>query len=212
MPSTMFDVTIPISDRLPVWPGDPPVSVVAVGASGGMEPRISHIQLSSHAGTHVDPPAHFVRGGVTVDRLPLDLLIGPAWVIHVPGRQRLTGADLAAASVPAGVERLLIRTDNSTRATASLFSGMDFAALAENAAPWLLQRGVRLVGIDGPSIEAAAATEAPVHLALLAAGVVIVEGLALYGVVPGLYQMICLPLLIEGGDGAPARVVLVRND
>jgi arylformamidase len=146
-----------------------------------------------------------------VDELPLDVLIGPAWVAHIPGTQTISAANLDAASIPADITRLLIRTDNSARATASLFATMEFAALATDAKDWLLDRRVRLVGIDGPSVELPISPEAPVHRALLGAGVIVVEGLDLAEVAPGTCQLICLPLRIAAGDGSPARVVLVRD-
>ncbi len=201
----LYDISLPISDSLPVWPGDPSVTVTRTGTL----PAVSQISLGSHAGTHVDPPAHFLPGGATVDQLPLEVLIGPAWVAHLPGPGPIGAATLEAAVIPVGTTRLLLRTENSIRRLVQ--SGFDtaFVALAPDAAAWLLDRGVRLIGIDGPSIEPYGAPGAPVHHVLLAAGVVIVENLALAEVAAGAYQLICLPLRITAGDGAPARAVLV---
>ena len=207
MPRTLIDVTLPISDKLPVWPGDPPVHVTRV--SDGL-PMVSGLSMSVHAGTHVDAPAHFLPGGVGVDALPLDVLIGPAWVARFAGRGPLTAGMLAEAAIPAGTVRLLICSANSDRIGEGF--DPDFVALAPDAAGWLLDHGVRLVGIDGPSVEVYAAPGDPAHRALLAAGVIIVENLALAGVAPGAYDLICLPLPIVGCDGAPARVVLVTSD
>jgi arylformamidase len=201
-------VTLPLSERLAVWPGDPPVGVARLGE--GL-PAVSALSMSSHAGTHVDAPAHFIRGGATVDALPLEILVGRAWVAHWPGPGPITAAAMATAGIPQGAERLLIRTDNSNRADAGVPFDPGFVALAADAADWLLVRGVRLVGIDGPSIEPFIAPGEPVHRALLAAGVVIVEGLALAEIAAGAYELICLPLRIAGCDGAPARVVLMRD-
>ncbi len=201
----IVDITRPLHDGIPVWPGDPPVSL----RPSASLPAVSQLSLSSHAGTHVDPPAHFVVGGRTVDTLPLETLLGPAWVAHLPGYAPITGAMLAAAAIPSAVTRLLLRTANSDRVAA----GFDpaFVGLAPDAAAWLLERQVRLVGIDGPSIEPFDATGEPVHHLLLGAGVIIVEGLALAGVAPGPWELICLPLRIAAGDGAPARALLVRD-
>jgi arylformamidase len=229
MPRTLIDVTLPISDKLPVWPGDPPVYVTRVSddllpdegrrtkdgglhvtrVSGGL-PMVSGLSMSCHAGTHVDAPAHFLLGGVGVDALPLDVLIGPAWVVRFAGRGPLTASLLDEAAIPTGTARLLIRSGNSDRVVEAF--DPDFVALAPDAAAWLLDHGIRLVGIDGPSIEAYDAPGDPVHRALLAAGVIIVESLALAGVAPGAYELTCLPLRIAGCDGAPARVVLVTRD
>ena len=203
MPSILIDVTLPVTERLPIWPGDPPVVVLPMAAA---LPRVSQLSMSVHAGTHVDAPAHFFGAGAGVDELPLDVLIGPAWVAHFLEQGPLTASMLAGAAIPAGTIRLLIRSSNSDRIVDAFHP--DFVALAPDAAAWLLDRGIRLVGIDGPSIEAYDAPGDPVHRVLLGAGVIIVENLALAGIVPGPYELICLPLPIAGGDGAPARVVL----
>jgi arylformamidase len=207
MPRTLIDVTLPISDKLPVWPGDPAVHVTRVSDD---LPMLSGLSMSCHAGTHVDAPAHFLPGGVGVDALPLDVLIGPAWVVRFGGRGPLTASMFAGAAIPTGTVRLLIRSDNSDRVVEAF--DPDFVALAPDAAAWVLDHGIRLVGIDGPSIEAYYAPGDPVHSTLLAAGVVIVENLALAGVAPGAYDLACLPLRIAGCDGAPARVVLLTID
>ncbi len=207
MPRTLIDVTQPVFERMPVWPGDPPVLVAAV--SDGL-PLVSGLSMSCHAGTHVDAPAHFLAGGAGVDVLPLDVLIGPVWVVHFAGRRPLTATLFAGAAIPMGTVRLLIRSTNSDRVGEAF--DPDFVALAPDAVAWLLAHGIRLVGIDGPSIEAFDAPGDPVHRALLAAGVIIVENLALAGVAAGAYELTCLPLPIVGCDGAPARVVLATMD
>ena len=207
MPRILVDVTLPISDQLPVWPGDPVVHVAIV--SDGL-PQVSGLNMSCHAGTHVDAPAHFLQGGAGVDALPLDVLVGKAWVVHFAGQDRVTAAALAGAGIPEGTIRLLIRSDNSSRPVGNFET--DFVALTPDAAKWLLARHVRLVGIDGPSIEAYLAPGDQVHRALLGAGVIIIENLALWGIAPGAYELLCLPLPIVGGDGAPARVVLLSID
>jgi arylformamidase len=208
MSRILVDVTLPISDRLPVWPGDPPVRMARV--SEGL-PMVSWLSMSVHAGTHVDAPAHFMAEGATVERLPLDVLMGSSWVVCIAGQGMITAVMLAAAGIPEGTIRLLIRTDNSDRAVEAFET--DFVSLTPDAAEWLLARHFRLVGIDGPSIEAYAAPGDPVHRSLWGAGVIIVENLALGGIASGAYELICLPLPIAGSDGAPARVVLATmND
>lgn len=236
MPPNLIDVTLPISAHLAVWPGDPPVEIVWPDEA---LPAFAHLSLGNHAGTHVDAPAHFVRGGVTAEALALETLIGPAWVVHLPGGAAITAAALEASGIPAGAPRLLIRTDNSERTTsptrppllpgegsvptplpaqgggqgagdpASAAFDPDYVALAPDAADWLLAHGVRLVGVDGPSVDPFTASDFPVHRALLAAGVVVIERLALAQAAPGGYELICLPLPLVGCDGAPARVILI---
>ena len=202
----IYDISLPISELTPVWPGDPAVAIQRPLDAG---PWVSQISLGSHTGTHVDPPAHFIAGGATIDQLPLETLLGPAWVACVPEEKAITAAILTQANIPAGTTRLLLRTRNSEHLSGNLKFDPDFAALAPDAAGWLLAQGIRLVGIDGPSIELFATPGEPVHHALLGAGVVVVEGLALAAVPSGAYQLICLPLKVAGGDGAPARVVLI---
>lgn len=207
MPRTFIDVTLPFSDRLPVWPGDPPITILS---SRDTLPRLTQLCTGSHAGTHVDAPAHFIGGGVTVDALPLETLIGPAWVAHLPGLAAITAAALDRAGIPPATARVLIRTDNSARPITPAFDP-NFIALTADAAEWLLAHGVRLVGLDAPSADPFTAVDAPVHRRLLAAGLVFIENLRLGGAAPGAYELICLPLPLLDGDGAPARAVLVRE-
>ncbi len=186
-----IDITMPLGPGTPVYPGDPPVIMEPISApDGGDRYGLSRLSLGTHAGTHVDPPAHFVPGGATVEALPLEVLIGPALVAEAAAGQPVEAATITALPV---AERLLLRTGG--------------APLTEGAARALVARGVRLVGVDGLSV-APDERPGPVHHILLGAGVVVVEGLALAGVTPGAYTLICLPLRLEGGDGAPVRAVL----
>ena len=201
--SRFIDITLPLSPATPVWPGD---AAVAVHRSEGVA-VVSELRLSSHAGTHVDAPAHFIRNGGAVDGIALDTLVGPAWVAAIAGAAVVTGELLARAGIPPATERLLVATDNSRASPPAVFDPA-FVAFDRSAVDWLLARPIRLVGVDGPSVDPFANNEFHAHRALLSAGVVIVENLALQGVEPGAYRLICLPLRVEGGDGAPARVVL----
>lgn len=209
--SRFIDITQPFSTDLAVWPGDAPVEIRrAYGVA-----TVSELRLSSHVGTHVDAPAHFYRDGATVDQMPLDALIGSAWVAALPDVGCVTASALDQAGIPADAERLLLATRNSTarhRGRAAGASTFDpaFVALDPSAAGWLRARGIRLLGVDGPSVDPFDSDAFPVHRALLAAGVIIIENLLLLGVAPGSYRLICLPLPYEGGDGAPARVALER--
>lgn len=214
----IHDVTITVRAGLPTWSGDPPVELAewvgfaAAGGRAGDAYRVSRMSLGTHTGTHVDAPAHAFPDGPGVDRLPLDALVGPAWVVDVPSHRIVGAADLEASPAPQGTARLLIRTGNSRRGLwRSGALPERFVALSVDAARWLLDRGVRLVGVDGPSVEPAEAGVGPVHRALLAAGVVIVEGLDLAAVAPGAYRLICAPLRLAGADGSPARVLLEED-
>jgi arylformamidase len=205
----IYDISLPISNDLPVWPGDTPVAVG--GREPGVASRVSRITLSCHAGTHVDAPAHFLTDGATVDQLPLDVLVGPAWVAYLPGPDPITADRLAAAGIPDGPIRLLLRTDNSIGKSARRDFDRAYIAMTADAGAWLLARGMSLIGVDGPSVDPFDAVDSPLHYALLSAGVVIVENLDLTDIAPGGYRLACLPLRIVGADGAPARVVLIRE-
>ncbi len=204
----LFDVSVPLSEATPTFPGDPRFDIDAVRRMArGDSVNVSALHLGTHSGTHIDAPRHFFDSGPGVDGLPLDVLIGRARVIEIPGPRRgIEARDLAGADLP-GETRVLLKTGNSALWQSSEFR-KDFAFLAESGARLLLDRGIRLVGIDYLSIEQFNKEGAPVHHLLLERGVVIVEGLNLSGVPAGAYDMYCLPLDIAGADGAPARVVL----
>ncbi len=202
-----YDVTLPIREGMPVWPGDPPVRIERLSsAQAGDAFGVSRLTLGSHTGTHVDAPSHALPEGPSLDLLPLEAFWGAALLCSVPGVTLVTAAELAMVGLPAGCRRLLLRTANSERNGADPLT--DYVALDESAARWLVERGVALVGIDAPSIEPPGAEMGPVHRILLRGGVVILEGLALGGVPPGEFELVCLPLAIVGADGAPARVLL----
>jgi arylformamidase len=211
----IYDVTVPISEVMPVWPGDPPVQIERVSElSGGAPFNVSRLHLGSHTGTHVDAPFHFLPQGQTVDRLSLDLLVGPALVLDLedlPGRAIHT-LDLANLHPPRSTTRLLLKTRNSNLwADRQNEFEQNYVHLHPQAAAWIVQRGIRLLGLDYLSVEAFHSTTYKVHHTLLDAGLVVVEGLDLSAVPAGPCQLVCLPLKIEGGDGAPARVLVLRD-
>lgn len=203
-----IDVSVPIRSGMVVCDGDPEVVVERVSdLARGDDCAVSRIELGSHTGTHIDAPAHFLARGAGVDRLPLDVLVGPALVVdvaHLPGD--IDAAALAAIDVPAGTERLLLRTACTIPWDRDR-TGRHTVGVAVDAARELVARGVRLVGIDDLSV-APSADPGPSHVILLEAGVVVVEGLDLRAVPAGSYDLVCLPLRIEDGDGAPARALL----
>ena len=212
--SCLIDITLPFSERLPVWPGDAPVQIHRTTDVA----TVSELRLSSHVGTHLDAPAHFLPQGRTVEQLRLETLIGPAWLADVGDASPVTAQVLDQAGIPAGVERLLLKTMNSTADRALREDDADrmpfdtgFVAIDQGAARWLLDRRFQLIGIDAPSIEPYGTSDFPVHRLLLGADVIIVENLRLQDVPTGSYRLICLPLPYEGGDGAPVRAVLETN-
>jgi len=205
------DLSVPLRTGMPAYPGDAPFEMKPMlRIADGKGCNLSALQMGTHTGTHVDPPWHFVEDGARVDELPLDLLIGKAYVADIRGVPAVTARLLAEASVPEDAERLLIRTDNSFGAWDQPAFQPDFVYLAPDAAEWIVQRGIRLVGIDYLSVEQFRAPQPLTHHTLLGAGVIVVEGLNLRELKPGWVRFICLPLRIEGGDGAPARAVARR--
>lgn len=207
----VFDVTLPIHSGMPVYEGDPEVSIRKWLSPGGVgAASVSLLSLGSHTGTHVDAPLHFREGAPGVDRLPLDVLIGPARVYDLALADHIDATSLRGVDLGA-YPRVLFKTRNSA-ASGKGQPCKEFVALAGDAARLLVEAGVRLIGLDGPSADPYSSTDFPAHHALLDAGVVIVEGLDLSAVPPGDYELLCLPLKIRGGDGAPARVVLRERE
>jgi arylformamidase len=203
----LYDVTLPVSLALPVYPGDPVIELTPIAqCAWGDAANITRLVLSSHTGTHIDAPRHFFDTGATVDHLDLHVLIGPARVVDVPCLSHITVADLRAHDLT-GTTRVLFKTPNTSLWDRPGFQ-TSYHALTPEAAAWLVACGVRLVGVDYLSVDAFEAHDFPVHRCLLQAGVVIVEGLDLRAVPPGDYELYALPLLLQDGDGAPARVLL----
>jgi arylformamidase len=203
----IFDVTVPLSADVPTFPGDPPFLVEPLHRIAAGEPyNVSRISLGTHSGTHIDAPYHFLADGPTVDQLPLELLMGKARVVELVARDKIERAELEARNLRDDI-RILLKTRMSGQLRQPKFQE-DFVYLTPDAATYLVQAGIKLVGIDYLSLEKYGSTDYPAHHVLLEAGVVIIEGLDLSEVEPGEYDMTCLPLRIVGGDGAPARVIL----
>jgi arylformamidase len=207
----IIDISVPIRPDMPVWSGDPAVVIERVKSmADGAHDNVSRIDFGVHTGTHVDAPVHFIADGAAVDRVPLDALVGPAWVADATSVHRhLDGEALASLAIADGAERVIFKTTNSELWVSERFE-TEFLGVTEDGARWLVDRGVRLVGIDYLSI-APYGDSVPTHRALLGAGVAILEGTDLRGVEPGAYELICAPLRIVGADGAPARALLIRR-
>ena len=202
----LIDVTLPLSASLRSFPGDPPFRLEPYQRMADGSPfNVAKLTTGTHAGTHVDAPAHFVRGGATVDQLPLEILMGKARVLDVPGVETIGRKELEQADLRDDI-RVLIKTRMSQPHGTPQHE--DSVALSEDAATYLVQAGIKLVGFDDLSIDARDSTDFKAHHVLLGAGVIVVEGLDLAEVEPGDYDMTCLPLRLVAADGAPARVVL----
>ena len=192
----IVDVSVPVRPGMVTYPGDPEVRLERVSSiAEGEVANISRLDFGVHTGTHVDAPVHFVEGAAGAEALPVDVLVGPC----------LVADGLEPAAVPAGAERVLFKTPNSRLWERQDFAN-DFVKLDGEGARALVASGVRLVGIDYLSIG-----DEEAHQVLLEAGVVALEGLDLRGVEPGPYRLVCAPLKLVGSDGAPARVLLLRD-
>lgn len=203
-----IDVTVPLSTAVPTFPGDPPFALEPTHSIEGGEPyNVTRLVFGAHSGTHVDAPSHFIAGGGTVDELPLEILIGKARVLDLRGREAIDRADLEALDLRDDL-RILFKTRMSGQLRNGTPFQPDFVYLTPEGARYLVDAGIKLVGIDYLSIEKFGSRDFAAHHALLGAGVVVLEGLDLTAAEAGDYDMTCLPLPVVGGDGAPARVVL----
>lgn len=205
----IIDISRPIYTGMPVWPGDTPAEFdFAATKAGGYSCNVGRARLSMHTGTHADAPYHFDDAGAKIDEIPLDVHVGPARVIDVRGQKVVTPGLLEAHDLGA-TPRVLLRSDVWTE-PARFPAG--WPLLAPGLAAWLASRGVRLIGLDFPSVDAIDSKDLPIHHELGRAGVHILENLDLRGVEPGVYELIALPLRIRGGDGCPVRAVLRTRD
>jgi arylformamidase len=208
----IYDVSVPLSATTPTYPSDPGIEIKQWRTlANGDDSNVSLINFGLHSGTHVDAPAHFIAGGAKVESLPLASLVGEAEVVEVPDDFTMIDQDFVAANCAAGSERILFKTRNSAFwSNPQAGFREDYTYIDPDAARRLVELGIKLVGIDYLSVEQYKSANFATHLALLAKGVVILEGLDLREVPGGRYELICLPLKIAGGsgDGAPARVIL----
>ncbi len=205
----LLDVSVPLVAATPTYPGNPPFELQPVKriAEGGSS-NVSRIIMGTHTGTHVDAPRHFFDEAAGVDLVPLDLLMGRARVVEVTRRGGIGEEDLAAAGLREDL-RILLKTSNSALWNTPGFH-QDYTYLTEAGARYLVDQGVKVIGVDYLSVEQFKKAGAPAHHILLSQGVVVIEGLNLAEADPGMYELYCLPLRIAGADGAPARVVLKR--
>ena len=204
-----IDISVPIRNEMTVFEGNPQVSLQLQQAlAAGDEANVSVLSLGVHTGTHVDSPYHFFNEGSASETLSLEVLIGKAAVIDASSVDgHIDVAALESVPLPDDCRRLLVKTRNSALWAVQGFA-RDFQGLTVDAAAYLVARGVSLVGWDylsiGPFADAVGT-----HKTLLAAGVVILEGINLESVEAGIYNLVCLPLRLEGSDGAPARALLL---
>ena len=205
-----YDVTLTISPSMPTWPGDDAVTIDRVASiKSGANSNVSRITMSVHTGTHVDAPDHFLDNGQMVDDLLVENLVGRAYVLYLPEVNVINAAVLETAEIPPRTRRILFKTKNSKIwERGEMGFQTDFVGISADGAEFLVDRNVKLIGIDYLSI-APYKNSRPTHEILLKAGVVIIEGLDLSKVPQGRYTLHCLPLKLAGAEGAPARAILV---
>jgi arylformamidase len=203
----VYDISVPIRPGMIIYDGNPAVHLERVEAiAEGAHANVSCLELGVHTGTHLDAPSHFIDEAPGSETIDLKPLLGPAVVVDATTADAdLDEETLAGLDLPEGAERVLLKTSNGRLWARDSFS-RDFIRLTGSGARYVIGRGVRVIGIDFLSIG-----DAEAHRELLGAGVIPLEGVDLREVEPGEYQLVCLPLRLEGSDGAPARAILVRD-
>jgi arylformamidase len=206
----LIDVTVPLDAQLPTYPNNTPFTIEPMKRlARGESSNVSSLHMSAHSGTHVDAPRHFFDDAAGTDALPLEMLFGRTRVIEITTRKGIAAGDLAPIDLSDDI-RLLIKTSNS-RLWGSAEFHADYVGITESGAKHLVEHGIKVVGVDYLSVEEFRKPGAPAHHVLLGAGTIVIEGLDLRDVEPGIYEMYCLPLRVVGCDGAPARVVLRKT-
>jgi arylformamidase len=202
----LHDISPLVDSSIAVWPGDTPYAVRdLLRLERGDSVHLSTLTLSCHTGAHADAPGHFVEGAPGIDAVDLEAYVGPCRLVEVHPADRLVRpADLGDLDL-ADTPRLLLRTGRDGDRTRFPEA---FTSLSVELVGWLGQRGVRLVGLDSPSVDEFDSKNLPCHKSLHRHGIAILEGLALAGVPEGTYELIALPLRLEGRDASPVRAVL----
>ena len=208
----IYDVTVPISNTMPVWPGDPSVELTPKSHQSRDKTHTVHvtsIQMGSHTGTHVDAPVHMIEGGKRLSDFDLSVFVGKATVFEIPSVRSIGPNQLAKFDWTA-VKRVLLKTDNSKHWQDAKFYE-EFVYLEPEGAQFLADSGIRLVGIDYLSIDKFQCESHPSHFVLMQKDIVILEGLNLNAVPAGDYMIYALPLNLQDADGAPTRVILTNH-
>lgn len=204
------DVSVLISEDMPVWPGDPGISMtLASSLDQGNDANVTRLAMGVHTGTHIDAPFHFEANGKSIEQLQIDTLIGSCKVFELPEIKGGIGPNDIEKFDIEGETRILFKTKNSIwwKTDERKFQ-KDFVYITEEGAKLLISLGVKLVGIDYLSVESFGSSDYATHHLFLRNQVVIIEGLNLSDISPGEYELIALPLRLKGADGSPARVIL----
>jgi arylformamidase len=206
--SEPIDITLRLRPEIPTWPGSVGFRLKPTARiDSGSDTNVSALEMDVHCGTHLEGPLHFLDRGAPVESIPLDALIGPASVVHLPAADQI-GPDELEANIPSRrVQRLLLRTRNSDRWESADRFRTDYVALTTEGARWIADRKMRLVGIDYLSVQIFGG-DPETHRVLMRAGVAILEGLDLSRAPSGDYRLTCLPLRVADAEAAPARAIL----
>src|SRR6185369_4825981 len=208
MAKKWIDISVSLHSGMVHWPDNPPVKIERLkDMDKGAVCNVSVMSLGAHTGTHMDAPLHFLKNGKSLDKLPLEATIGPARVVEIKDREMVRPDELRAHNLRRG-ERILLKTRNSSRCWKTDEFVEDFVYIAREAAQYLVDRGVRTIGVDYLSVGGFHRDGLETHRILLGAEVWIIEGINLSKVKPGNYELVCLPLKVLGSDGAPARALL----
>jgi arylformamidase len=212
MSTPWIDISVPLRSGMVHWPGDPGVEITRVhDMERGDANNVSLLSMGAHTGTHMDAPLHFIAGGAAIDQMEFEATVGKVRVIGIEHPRFIPVDELRPHRLSRG-ERVLFRTRNSQGCWQSDHFMEDFVYIPEDTARYLTECGVRTVGVDYLSVGGYEANGSEIHRLLLDAGIWIVEGLDLSTVAPGNYELVCLPLRIPGGDGAPARAIIRRTE
>ncbi len=206
----IIDISVPVDENTPVWPtASAPQCISTFSIEKGHSANDSTIHMGLHTGTHIDAPLHFIRDGRSVGAMPLEIFAGPALVVHLPRVKEISAAELAKIKVPKNVTRILFKTSNSVLWGKKSQFKKDYVGLTADAAVWLSERNVGLIGVDYLSV-AKFDDAVAVHKILLGKGVVLLEGIDLSKVKPGNYTLMCLPVKFSAMEAAPVRAVLTK--
>ena len=207
--SSWIDLSIPIHDEMLIYPGDPAYKWQQVlFKSNGDVCNLSKMELGCHTGTHLESPRHMISDGAVVEDFDINQLCGVAYVAQIDGEGDITAESLDKANIPAGVERLLLRTDNSNRDRLNPPFQADFCAFDLSAAEWLVSKGIRVIGLDFLTIEHSPDLSFPVHKCLLGSGMAVIEGVATKHAPLGMVELVCAPMRLLAAEGAPCRVLV----
>jgi len=212
----IHDISLTVSEKTVTWDGTEQGFSKRWTARIGQAGEVCNLSVlteGTHTGTHLDAPLHFIAEGKSIEALDINILVGPAQVIEIFGRDQITAADLDGAGLTPGTERVLLKTDNTRlkRKDDPAFH-KDYVGLAPSGARWLVSHGVRLVGIDYLSIGPYGPVNTETHTIVLGAGMVVVETLVLDEIAPGHYTLIVLPPKFQGLEGCPCRALLIEGE